>query len=272
MTTVGIIGTGFVGGAMIESFKRKKLKVLSYDKFKECTDTLEELLVSELIFLCLPTPYDHKLKSYNKESILENLDYLNKNKFKGSVICKSTLEPESCKEFAEGYTNLNIIHNPEFLTARTAKEDYHNQKHIVLGRTKLCSSEHYNLVVDFHSTNYPWARITQCTSTESESAKLFANSFYSIKVQFFTEMYLLCQKTGCDYNTARQILIRNDWVNPMHTNVPGPDGEISYGGLCFPKDTNALNEFMQKHDSPSLVLKACIEERDTMRSDHDNCQ
>ena len=58
----------------------------------------------------------------------------------------------------------------------------------------------------------------------------------------------------------------------MHTNVPGPDGEISYGGLCFPKDTNALNEFMQKHDSPSLVLKACIEERNTMRNDHDNCQ
>ena len=57
----------------------------------------------------------------------------------------------------------------------------------------------------------------------------------------------------------------------MHTQVPGPDGEISYGGLCFPKDTNALLEFMKLHDTPCSILDACITERDTMREDHDNC-
>ena len=29
--------------------------------------------------------------------------------------------------------NLKLCHNPEFLTARTAYEDFHNQTHIVLG-------------------------------------------------------------------------------------------------------------------------------------------
>ena len=29
--------------------------------------------------------------------------------------------------------------------------------------------------------------------------KSFVNCFYAVKVQFFTELYLLCEKNGCDY-------------------------------------------------------------------------
>ena len=51
----------------------------------------------------------------------------------------------------------------------------------------------------------------------------------------------------------------------MHTNVPGHDGKISYGGLCFPKDTNALNQYMIKSNTPNKVLEATIKERNKMR-------
>ena len=268
---VGIIGLGFVGGAMAASFQRKDITVITYDKYKASDNTLEDTLKTDLIFLCLPTPYDSLINEYDKTAIHETLKFLNDKKYSGAVICKSTVEPGTCRELADKYHSLDIIHNPEFLTARTAVEDYHNQKHIVLGRTLRCSDNSYNTVVDFHSINYPWAQITKCKSIESESAKLFANSFYAVKVQFFTELYLLCKKSGCDYDTAKQILIRNNWVNPMHTSVPGPDGSISYGGLCFPKDTNALNEYMKSVESPNAILSACIDERNTMREDHDNC-
>ena len=46
----------------------------------------------------------------------------------------------------------------------------------------------------------------------------------------------------------------------MHTIVPGPDGQISYGGLCFPKDTNALNMYMINEGTPNKVLDATIKE------------
>lgn len=269
---IGIIGLGFVGQAMQYSFRKKKITTLEYDKFKNCQNTLDETLDSDILFLCLPTPYNSKLKTYDKSTINNICSYLSSNNYEGSVIIKSTVEPNTCKTLSDKYTNLNIIHNPEFLTARTAKEDYHNQKHIVLGKTKSCSDDNYNKVVDFYTFHYPWAEISKCKSIESESAKLFANSFYALKVQFFTELFLLCKKSGCDYNIAKQILIRNNWVNPMHTDVPGPDGQISYGGLCFPKDTNALNEYMKQNKSPNSLLESCIKERDSMRNDHDNCQ
>ena len=95
--------------------------------------------------------------------------------------------------------------------------------------------------------------------------KCFSNSFYAVKVQFFTEMYLTCKKNGSNFNLVKDMMLKNGWINPMHTNVPGPDGKISYGGLCFPKDTNALNEYMKVNSLPSNVIAAAIKERNIMR-------
>jgi UDP-glucose 6-dehydrogenase len=101
--------------------------------------------------------------------------------------------------------------------------------------------------------------------------KIFVNSFYSVKIQFFTEMYLTCQKAGADFNTVRRMMLANEQIHSSFTNVPGHDGQISYGGLCFPKDTNALNQYMLRNNIPNGLLEACIKERNQMRNDHDNC-
>ena len=68
------------------------------------------------------------------------------------------------------------------------------------------------------------------------------------------------------------MMLKNGWINPMHTDVPGPDGKMSYGGLCFPKDTNALNEFMKQNNIPNSVLNATICERNSMREEKENCE
>ena len=201
----GIIGLGFVGNAMLASFQRKNINTLNYDKFSSCDNTLKDLLETDLVFLCLPTPYDSSLNQYDKSAIQETCEYLNERKYSGSVVIKSTVEPTTCQKLSDQYVSLSIIHNPEFLTARTAKEDYHNQKHIVLGKTRSCTDDAYNRVVDFHSLHYPWAQISKCKSIESESAKLFANSFYAVKVQFFTEIlrangYYCSNNSKQDYN------------------------------------------------------------------------
>ena len=56
----------------------------------------------------------------------------------------------------------------------------------------------------------------------------------------------------------------------MHTTVPGPDGKLSYGGYCFPKDTNALLQFMKNKNTPHKVLNSVVEERNEIRDDHTN--
>jgi UDPglucose 6-dehydrogenase len=256
---IGIIGMGCVGRAMHKSFKLKEINVICYD-INNAYDKLEDILLTEIVFLCLPTEFNGI--EYNKSAIYNTCDYLH-NKYNGCVVIKSTVEPTTTKTLQEKYPNLILYHNPEFLSASTAFEDFHNQHHIVIGKNN--NNNNNNNLEDFYNIYYPDATISICTSTESESMKMFLNSFYAVKIQFFNELFLLCYKTDTNYNNVLELMLKNNWINPMHTKVPGNDGELSYGGMCFPKDTNALLYFMKKMNSPHLVLEATICERNTMR-------
>tara|TARA_Y100000780_G_scaffold179369_1_gene164832 strand:- start:142593 stop:143411 length:819 start_codon:yes stop_codon:yes gene_type:complete len=270
---IGIIGLGFVGGAMFRSFNEKKTKIedstefIGYDKFKNGgIGTLEDLLDSSILFLALPTPYSDKLNEYDKSAIYNICKKLNKKNYKGIVVLKSTVEPNTTEKLSKDY-NLQIIHNPEFLTARTAFEDFHNQSHIILGKASNCTEENLNNVKEFYKRYYPTSEFSFCTSLESECMKLTANCFYSVKVQFFNEIYMMCHRNGANFDKVREMVLKNKWVNPMHTLVPGPDNKFSYGGMCLPKDTNALNQYLKKLECPNRVLDATIKERNIFRSD-----
>lgn len=268
MVRISVIGVGCVGEAVVKSITNKTdgydVKVVPYDKYKNI-GTFENVLDTDIALLCLPTPYSNTLVSYDKSAIYSVCSQLAEHTYQGLVVIKSTVEPETCEEIAAKH-NLSVCHNPEFLSAKTAYEDFHNQNHIIIGTTNTTKQAHLESLIDFYQKYYP-AKMTLCTSTESESMKIFCNNFYSVKIQFFNELYLLCQSMNVDYKKVRHMMLENGWINPMHTDVPGHDGQLGYSGLCFPKDTNALLSFMQRKGTQHQVLEAVIQERDTMRDD-----
>jgi UDPglucose 6-dehydrogenase len=277
MYNISIVGLGFVGSAMYDSFDIKSanidIKLVGYDKYKNGgIGALEECLNTSIMFLCLPTMFDSVICEYDKSNIYEVCDKLEINGYNGIVVIKSTVEPETTNNLAIKYTSLKFVHNPEFLTAKTAFEDFHNQSHVVLGKSENCPNEDLKLLEGFYSKLYPTAEISCCSCLESESMKIFCNTFYAVKIQFFTELFLLCKSNNSNYVVIKDLMIKNGWINTMHTNIPGPDGSISYGGLCFPKDTNALLKYMEKNNIPCSVLKNTITERNEMRTDYDNCK
>lgn len=265
---IGIIGFGFVGSAINNYFINKDCIIYKYDKYKNL-DKFEDVLKSDIIYISVPTVYDTCKKEYDLNPLIENLEKLGNNKYNNPILIKSTLLPFTSENLATKY-NLNIIHNPEFLSAKTSSEDFANQKHIVLGKTSNCCVERFKYVIDFYKLFFPNSNISLCLSQESESMKIFCNSFYAVKIQFFNELYLLCNKLNMDYNVIKNMMLCNGWINPMHTNVPGTDGQLSYGGLCFPKDTNALLEFMKSNNTICNVLESTIEERNILRNDNNN--
>ena len=99
---------------------------------------------------------------------------------------------------------------------------------------------------------------------------IFVNNFYSVKIQFFNELFLLCNKIGINYDHVKNMMLKNGWINPMHTDIPGPDGMLSYGGYCFPKDTNALLNHMKRENVACKVLEGTVLERNEMRQDNVN--
>lgn len=257
---IGLIGMGFVGTALKESFEHRGQPVITFDKFKSI-GKFEDVLDTEIVFLCLPSLFIEGY-GYDLTAIQENCRKLSQQKYKGLVVLKSTVEPGTTKFLSETF-KLKMAYNPEFLTARTAFQDFDSQTHIVVG----FNEEEPTKLISLFSILYPQASISESNTTEAETMKVFCNCFYAVKVMIFNEYYLMCQKMGLDFELVKQMMLENGWINPMHTNVPGPDGKFAYGGACFPKDTGALNYFMGKLGTPHEVLEAAIKERNKIRGE-----
>ena len=108
---VAVIGLGFVGGAMFRSFKEKGASVFGYDKYKKDIDMgpLELCLNTKISFLCLPTLFNKETKSYDKNAIHNVCNFLNDKKYKGVVVIKSTVEPQTISSLCNIYYNSFII-------------------------------------------------------------------------------------------------------------------------------------------------------------------
>ena len=263
---IGICGVGFVGGAIkeyLDNYKSTKFHIVAYDKYKNL-NTFGSLLESDLCFICLPTRYDNEAQTYDMREIDATLALFAEHQYNGILLIKSTVLPEYCAKMNGLYPHLRMIHNPEFLSARTAAEDFAQQKHIILGSTRQ-SEQSLPTVVSFYRGLFPLAEISECRAASSALTKLACNSFYAMKVQFFTELYLLCDRLNISYEEVKEMMLKNGWINPQHTAVPGHDGQLSFGGACLPKDVAALNALMETMATPHKVIEAVITERDDMR-------
>ena len=262
----GVIGLGVVGNSIYKVLQKKNVNVSGYDKYNNRgnVSNLKDILNTNLVFLCLPTEYDDFQKKYNTTALDEILTFLSTNNYMGFILIKSTVEPMTCIKYHSLYKNLNIIHNPEFISAATAETDFEMQQYTLLGKTY--ADQNIDDIVKFYKNLFININVITSNSTETEIAKIAANSFYATKIQYFNEIYELCNTIDCSYNNVRNMMLENNWINKMHTDVPGSDGKISYGGMCFPKDTNALCQYMKRNNINNKVLTATIEENKIMRS------
>lgn len=262
---IGICGFGFVGQAINDFFKNEELTIYIYDKYKNI-NCINILFATDILYICLPTLYSEVNKTYDMMEIDSTLEQLAVNNYKGVILIKSTVLPDYCSYINNKYKNLIILHNPEFLSARTASYDFANQSHIIFGYT-VQSQYIADPIFDLYKVLFPNAIISIVTAEEAGLTKLACNSFYATKIQYFTEIYLLCNKMGISYDRVKELMLNNNWINPMHTSVPGHDNMISFGGACFPKDIEALNQYMKTNDVSHNVVEAVIKERNYMRKE-----
>jgi UDPglucose 6-dehydrogenase len=278
MLIVGICGIGFVGNAILTTFMKfisnhieNNCKIsypikaiFSYDKYKNLGQ-FEDLLQCDIIFLCLPTLFSENLNTFDISELDNTLKKLHECEYTGLIVIKSTVMIGYTQSKNQEFAGLKIVYNPEFLTARTASYDFENQKHIIVGYDVNKNIDYLNLmkIYDYY---YPSSKITVCKNYEAEMCKLACNAFYATKVQFFTEIWDLCQKTQIDFITIKGMMLDNGWINPMHTSIPGPDGKISFGGACFPKDIKVLLSQMCNFGSHHKVIEAVIAEQQEIRN------
>lgn len=262
--TIGIIGNGFVGNAIYENIKNRvttKSFDISPDK---CIDTYSEVISSNIIFVCLPTPMSMNGRC-NTKYIFDFFNDVPKGT-NGLFAIKSTIPIGTTEKIRQSRPDLRIVHNPEFLTADNAKDDFLNcERNVIGGDVKDCEELEEFLYSIFHEwKNIPCFLVS---SNESETIKYFANCYLAVKIAYFNNLYQVCEKFNSDYSVVRDAICEDRRINAHHTKVPGPDGKFGFGGYCFPKDINALIYNLMENDVDNQILKAAWEYNRTLRDD-----
>jgi UDPglucose 6-dehydrogenase len=254
---VGIIGYGYVGGATGEGFATNpKNKIFWFDKFKESPYTLDEVVKkSEFIFVCVPTPIFSDYSGMDM-SIVEGVINEVAPKLKGTdkiLIIKSTSLPGTTKKMSEKYSGVSFVMNPEFLTQERAKVDFMNPYRTVIGaETKDLGQK----VVDLYKTILPKDQKYFIVSpTSAEVIKYMSNLVLASKVILGNEFYELSKKVGANYLDVQKAVQADPRIG-SHLGAPGPDGDMGFGGACFPKDTIGILGLAKELKVNMSVLQA----------------
>ena len=270
---IGIIGNGFVGKAVEESFKNH-YDLYIYDKDKNKSNTTFISLVDNcrIIFLCLPTPMNHNGSCHLGilEEVLEKINSHcgDKNYFGiefRTIVIKSTIIPGTTEKWNKMWKNIDIAFNPEFLTEANSIEDFKNQNRIIIGAKRKVGST----VKNIYSKVFPKVPIIKTSSTIAEMVKYFTNCFLATKVSFANEMYEVCESLDIDYDKVVEYAKYDERIGKSHLNVPGPDGDFGYGGHCFPKDVNALKSMMREMGLSPEILEAIDNKNRKIRINRD---
>ena len=242
---IGIVGQGFVGLALKAGFE-KHYKIETYDKFiesKSTCDLADMVAECEVIFVCVPTPMNLN-GSCHTDIVEDVVKEINKWSYaywgnidrKPTIVIKSTVSPGTTERLHKKYKSVDVIFNPEFLTEATFIEDFKNQNRIILGGIRRGT----NKLRQVYSKVFPNTTIVKTGAKYAEMVKYFTNCFLSTKVSFANEMKQICDGLDIDYDKVVEYATYDERLGKSHWAVPGPDGDLGFGGHCLPKDLNAL--------------------------------
>ena len=268
---IGIIGRGFVGAAVQFGFSPNTgcdAEVKVYDKDpNRSLNTLDEVVnESDFIFLSVPTPANPD-GSVNLDVVDEALaDISDTIKRDNIILLRSTMTPGSTEKFQKKYPDLKLVFNPEFLTERSAKFDFINQSRYILGGDPQFTAK----VAEMYRWRFGKSiSVIETSAATAELIKYMNNCFFATKVSFMNEMKLVSDSCGADWDTAVEGFIRDGRIGHSHLNVPGHDGRLGFGGVCFPKDILAMIDLGEKLGIEMHTLKGAWETNLKVRPEKD---
>lgn len=249
MTTVGVVGNGVVGNATARAFM-EHAEVRVYDAVPERrTHPLTHpgpgraVLDCDVVFVCLPTPMgadgrcDLSAVDGFFRDVTTRADVSPEAVREAGYVLRSTVPVGTTRRLAREYGLPNLLHCPEFLTARCAATDAQLPARNVVGYpTWECGA---NPLPDLLRRRFPGVPLHLVTSDESEFVKSAQNSFFAVKVSFWNEARSLADRHGLDWGRVMDAVLADGRIAHSHTRVPGRDG-FGFGGSCLPKDLSSF--------------------------------
>lgn len=268
--SIGIIGLGAVGSALFRFLKGKVKALRVHDIDWRKMDSLDyngtvhgvySALGCDLCFVCLPTPQKAGCLELDTSALQDFFNSIPPTHWKAQIVLKSTVPVGYTASLSPLFVNL--VHSPEFLTAKYADDDTEHPRVTMIGIPYYRGTKDLtgtgSLLEDLYCQLYMSRYGTPClvyNSDTTELIKLAMNGFFAVKVTFWNEVYRLCQGHNVDYRHVIEGITEDNRVTVEHTEVPGPDGKFGYGGACLPKDLGALLQSMLDKEVLCAVTEA----------------
>jgi len=262
-TKIGIIGLGFVGGAIRSAYLEHQFyntRLILIDPAKGEIGTYEDLKDAEAVFICVPTPQDDDgtCDTGPLESVLAELKAID---YHGVIISKCTAPPDTYEKLNQSFPNL--VHAPEFLTAANANIDYEYGTFCIIGGRVGAYQREAERIIRMGQTRLKDVQF--CSIGEASLAKYTINTFLATKVIFMNELHGIAVGSGLSYEKIMSMIQMDPRIGDSHMQVPGPDGQFGFGGACFPKDTSALLKYSESLNITPMVLDAAVKKNTLLR-------
>ena len=264
MNKVSVFGLGKLGKPLAEHMASKGFNVIGVDvdpvKIENCeiahTTTDYEYAVKNtdvsIIFVNTPNLDDgaFNLIYVNKvaDNIGQTLKSLNKYHL---IVLRSTVLPGATDEVIKRIEKVSgkkcgkdfgMIHSPEFLALGTETEDLKNPEYVLIGEHDKDAGDIYEAMCKIFMEND--APIIRTTLKNAELAKLMANNYITMKMNFANMIGEICDNTpGTDPDVISDILGHDSRIGRKFLTAG-----LSYGGTCFPRDNEALSYYLEQLD------------------------
>lgn len=252
---IGIIGVGVIGGALKKAYRKEKYNVICHDI--KLNTKINDLLNTDIIFVCLPTPMN-KDGSCNISIIKREMKKLSKIKYQGIVCVKSTIPPGTSKLLKKNYKLLRIVNCPEFLRERYAYKDFINYGLCIIGGE---NKRDIQIVKKIHRpfTN----KFKVVSSTEAELIKYFHNTYNALRIVFANSYFNLSNFYSANYEKILDsVCLRNGYKKDYLKCNKSLRG---FAGYCLPKDTNAIASIVKKNKLNLNIWSTIIKENNKFK-------
>jgi UDPglucose 6-dehydrogenase len=237
---IGVIGCGFVGATVADFLEDHLVNVWRIDpKLYPETDIFDLREKLEAFIVCVPTPQGKD--GVCDDSIIKTV--INQLDTDKPILLKSTVTPDLMQSYPS-----NITYNPEFLRARSAKEDFKKQEVFILGTDDEQQFTFWSNLFSHLNTN-----VIQTNRTTASMIKYTHNAWLATKVAFFHELFENAPQ-DMNYSTLTSTLGQMKNIGSSHMIAPSFEGTLGYGGHCFPKDVKALTNMLE-HSILEQVIK-----------------
>lgn len=294
--TVGQVGYGFIGNAVVELFRNIAGSIFVYDKAGYdgktkhersavvYTESMDDVVrAAEVIFVAVPTPMKPSGECHTGivESVLQDIQNaaarLKRDMGSFVVVIKSTVPPGFTDRMRDKYA-LRILFSPEFLTEANAVQDFKRTNRVILGGdiedARVVFKYFEGVWPDRQAETYDGhadgvVSIIQCDASVAEMVKLSTNVHLTARVMISNELYLICEKLGIKYDEVKVLTQLDRRIGISHMSVPGPDGHLGFSGSCFPKDIANLSHIANEMGNEDNVFRAIIRRNEQIRPEKD---